>query len=168
MDWQIISRIADFCGIISLIPILLSFIYILRSDVLHHRRYLKKIRDKKADDDDAILIVDIGESAIRPSVEKWVYKQEKFRNLPKENIYSVICKKKRIEELDLDSFLKAFRKERNEIYSKGLSTIHLFYRGPVIIATIIGAELSNGRPVIFYQNDTRNPEGYVNWGAIER
>lgn len=42
----------------------------------------------------------------------------------------------------------------------------LFYRGPAVLAAVIGAELSNRTPVILYHHQPNS--GYENWGPLHQ
>ncbi|MCX7921557.1 MAG: hypothetical protein N3B21_06010 [Clostridia bacterium] len=168
MNWAAISNIASIVTILSFIPILWSLIILFG---IKRKRYSnqKKIREGDIISDSAILIVDIGEGFyIRETVERWVYSQPKFEGFSSEDVYYIDLKK-RIEESDINKFLDRLRDTRDKILSKGVKNIHLFYRGPVAISAIIGAEFSNGYQKVFlYQNDNTTPDGYVNLGTLRR
>ena len=94
-------------------------------------------------------------------VRNWLCSHSDFAGVSEENI-RFIPFHERLDKNKSDEVMDKLREARREILGKGVKLIHLFYRGPLAIATMIGAELSNGCPVLFYQNDSKGTDGYVN------
>ncbi|MEW5762653.1 MAG: SAVED domain-containing protein [Bacillota bacterium] len=71
-----------------------------------------------------------------------------------------------MEPDDVVPLLERLRHQRVAIIRQGATAIHLFYAGPVAVAAMIGAELSNGCPVHVYHYNSGEGR-YVNWGLLD-
>lgn len=163
--WGIIDRLSQITGILGFLPILGTLWLVWRIE-RRRRRELRTIRETPGTRP-AVLIVDVGEGSIRPAVENWLRQQEELQDFPTERIYHLDHPDQRLEADRIDSFMEEFRKVERVIMDGGCDKIHLFYRGPAVLAAMVGAELSNRTTVILYHKNP-NDSHYVHWGPLHR
>lgn len=163
MIWDWVSKAAELLSIISFIPFIVSTILLIR-EKRRVERTIKKIK-KCPGTKNGVLSVTIGDKgSIKPAVYGYIRQQPELKDINEDSIYEVDYSKWINNENDLDAFIKLFRKKRKEMMNDGVNVIHLFCMIPIMAAVSIGAELSNGCPVIMYQNNRT----YTKWGQMDR
>ena len=55
------------------------------------------------------------------------------------------------------------RRAAGELIAGGVDTVHYFHAGPLVAASLVGAELANTCPVLLYQHEAN---GYRNFGPL--
>ena len=168
MSWNTLDKVGIIVGLFTAIPVVWSFIILITAE----RRRKGKVKSlyKNPKDIESALIVDIGSDNIEAAVVNWIKSNTKLKKIHKNNIHYVGMTDRLTQE-NTDKLLQRVREERKKITNNGTCMIHLFYRGPVTFATILGAELSNKIPVILYQNDPTTTEAskkYIEWGLLNR
>lgn len=158
---QVTGLVTDFIGL----PSILITLGLVWGRERRRKRELQAIRETPGVRP-AVLIVDVGEGSIRPAVENWLRQQVAFQDFPPDRIHHLDHPDQRLEVEQIDTFMDGFRQTERKIMNSGCDKIHLFFRGPAVLAAMIGAELSNRTTVILYH---KNPNSdYANWGPLHR
>lgn len=172
MDWDTLDKIGIVIGVVlgmsTVISSVGSFIILFANE----RRRKGKVNSlyNNPKDIESALIVDIGADNIEAAVVNWIKSNINLKKIQKKNIHYVGMTDRLTQE-NTDKLLQRVREERKKITNNGTCKIHLFYRGPVTFATILGAELSNKVPVILYQNDPTTTDisnKYIEYGLLNR
>lgn len=161
--WNVIDKASQVTGVLTVVPIIWTAMMVWHLD-RRRRRELRRVAQTPGDRP-AVLIVDVGTDSIRAIAERWVRQQEDFRDLPESAIH-YLDHPGRLEIEQISGFMEKFRKAVGQIWKDGPDKIHLLYRGPIMLAAMIGAELSNGTTVILYQHESNF--GYRNWGPLHQ
>lgn len=137
--------------------------------LLSYRRQRKYILDSLRNNRGTIpgiLSVAISPDAIHPQVVKYVSRQPwaKERKFEEEEVH---IREKGITSAHVDKVIGEVRAARARLAAKGCDVLHLFYRGPLAMALMIGAELGNGVRVHVYHLDSTSGE-YQDWGVLNR
>ncbi len=168
MIWDTLDRIGIILGFITAIPLVWSFIILITAERRRKGKVDALYNNPK--DIESVLIVDISNENIEASVVNWIKKYHKLKKIKQKNIHYVGMTDRLTQE-NTDKLLQRVREERKRITNNGTCKIHLFYRGPVTFAAILGAELANKIPVMLYQNDpttTDSRQKYIEWGLLNR
>lgn len=165
MVWDWIDKMSQITGILAFLPIL-GTLWLVWGQERRRRRELKAIREAPGDRP-AVLIIDIGSGgSIRGQVENFIGQQESLRQVLDSNNISCISRNHDLNRDEVDGIVKELRQSLDTMRNKGVTKVHLFYKGPVALAAMIGAELSNQTPTVLYQH--MKNIGYENWGPLHR
>jgi len=164
--WDVIDKVSQLVGILTIVPAFLAWFGV--KNIQRQRRQLVRQLQTEPGSRPALLIVSI-DKPIRSQVEAWRQQQEGLKGIPEERVFDLSWDR-RLDFTELDDFIVEFRKVRARVMQAGVTKIHLFYAGPVVVAALIGAELSNGCPVILYHMEKHGQGAgeYVNWGPLDR
>ncbi|QGT99809.1 hypothetical protein SYNTR_1216 [Candidatus Syntrophocurvum alkaliphilum] len=167
---DIVSYIGSITSIIAFIPVLYA-LWLLITVTKKRKQELERIR-REPGQRPVFLIVDaLVDQDIQAQVENYIANQPEFeqfkRNgtIPKDMII-YYSHNYEINNSNIDKIVKDIRKSKSQIQKKGVDKIHLFMAGPIMLAAVIGAELSNMTSTLIYQN-TPN-KGYECWGPMQR
>lgn len=161
----IINTLSPIVGILTAIPV-----FMLWYDLSWGRRKQHKIWMEKAATTpgriSAILIVDLfANGDITAAVKHFKAGDEKLKSISDENIVTV----SRIGDLkpkDIAELVRDIQDKVAEVLNRGVDELNVFFAGPVCVASMLGAELSNvSCKVLLYQND-RATSSYVNFGPL--
>lgn len=176
MDWITLNNVAAIASIIALIPIVLSFILIAM--MWNQRRTRLDWIRKNPGNNQAILIVDLlPNTDLESHVINFIgQNKEQFKGLLNDENYvdaNRIFKLSSDNEIEpdlIDGLIDEFRKCVRKMNEAAVDEIHLFYGGPAIFASIIGAELSNRSRVLLYHKvkGGTGAEYYQLWGELSR
>lgn len=157
-------------GIIEPLISLISFVFIVWiwsiSRFGEHRLYDKWLKQAKScsGDDDAVLIIDlVDKTDLKAKVLKYLGAHGTLKTIPDEKILSISYDG--IAESDLFKLRSEIKQNLKRVQKMGVDKLHLFYAGPVVVATIIGAELVNGIETHVYYLD--QAKGYCDWGPVK-
>ncbi|MEE9356404.1 MAG: SAVED domain-containing protein [Methylococcaceae bacterium] len=164
--WSNIDKASQVLGIIAFFPILYSA-YVLFYIKRKEKVILEEIR-KKPGDKPGVLIVDaIREGGeIRPQVENWLWQQPEFEEKREYTMMELVRFQGNLTYEDMAEINRSIRKAVGSLQSSGVTNYHVFIRGPLVLASVVGCILANHRPSILYQQ-TKNG-GYESWGALNQ
>jgi len=153
--WFLLDRVGIVLGIVLALPVFWSWI-ILLGYRRRQNRLLQEIR-KQPGDRPIALIVNIGEGDIANQVRRYLESQDSQMDIK-------LLSEKTLSQDTIAEFTEKIRAIRAEFMEKSIDKIHLFYRGPVAGALLVGDTLSNGFPVLVYHLDKQ--KGYECWGPL--
>jgi Na+-translocating ferredoxin:NAD+ oxidoreductase RnfG subunit len=168
MFWNTLDKIGIILGIFTAVPVVWTFIILFTTERRRKKKLKNLIKNPKAIE--SVLIIDVSRENIKAQVVNWLKKNPKLKKITEKNIYYVGTTDKLTVD-NIDKMLDKIREARIKITDSGSGRIHLFYRGPVTLAAIVGAEFSNGCPVVLYQNSLDKDNTaieYQEWGSLNR
>lgn len=112
----------------------------------------------------AILIIDLlTDKDVRAQVEHFRAQDETLKTIPDDRIFA-LSRDKWFTPEEVHDFQKDLRNTSAQIMRAGVDMLYLFYAGPTISATMVGAEFANaGCKVLVYHNERGS---YVNFGPL--
>lgn len=164
---SLIGVTASTIGVFTAIPIIWTWYDIVWGRKKRHRDYLKNAANL-AGNRPGILVVDLLPSRnIWQAINKFCQANEQLKNIPKDLIFKIdyfhLMSAKTMPDLARD-----LRKISSDALNHGVDVLHVFYAGPTIAATLIGAEFSNTcRVVLYHHNTNGNADAYENWGILK-
>jgi len=112
----------------------------------------------------AVLIVDLlPNKDIKTPVLRYL-KQHQTLNTIDEGWIFCINHQTTVTPDTLTSLAKELQEIHKSLQRLGADSLHLFFAGPAIAATLVGAEFGNSIPVYLYHHD----QGYENFGLLNR
>lgn len=161
---NVLGPVSIVVGIVTIFPVLWTWWEVTFGRRRRHEVWAKEVRGM-AGQRPGVLIVDLLEKGnIANDVESYRRDDQQLNSIPSDRIFKI----ERMKDLgpdDMPSIAEDLRRVTGEIIVAGVDTVHLFYAGPVIPATLIGAEFGNVRRVLLYQRN-RNTGRYENWGPL--
>ena len=155
--WDWIQNVEAFIGVILAIPVFWSW-YILLGNKRRQKQLIKSLEVATGDRPIAISI-DLMPGESENQALMFLKKQNLDMELFK--ITREMLRKDEIQDLVLELY-----KIKADAMSKGADRIHLFYRGPVIGALIVGEVFSNTAVTIYHFD--KNTGCYESWGPLHR
>ena len=145
------------------IPILATWYQVTLGKKRRHRIWAEQIRQKRRGSRPAILIVDLLDGkSLMSTVERFRAGDQGLKVIPSVCIF-LISRDHRIGADDMGALSQEMREKAAEILHNGTDVLHVFFGGPCIAATLIGAEFANSCRVILYHQQQGD---YVNWGPL--
>jgi SMODS-associated and fused to various effectors sensor domain len=161
---NILGPVSIVVGILTIFPVLWTWWEITFGRQRQHRRWFSEVRSATGERP-GILIVDLLEKGkIANDVESFRRDDQILKAIPSDRVFK-LERTKGLYPSDMPGIAQDLRQITEEIIEAGIDTIHFFYAGPVIPATLIGAEFANVRRVLLYQRN-RNTGHYENWGPL--
>lgn len=157
LTWEAVDRFGIIIGLLVAVPVFWSW-GILLTQKRRQRQLLKRL-EKISGDRPLAVSIDLmpGESG-----------NQALLYLKKQGLDMEFLKVTR-EQLDkegLQNFIEELHKVRAEAMMKGADRLHLFYRGPVVGAMLVGEVFSNTAATIYHFD--KNLGTYENWGPLHR
>lgn len=155
--WSVVDRIGIVIGLTITVPIFWSW-YLLVTTKRRQKTFIKSL-EKLSGNRPAAVLIDIGVG----DSENQVIAYLKEKNL------DVVPLKINIEKLqkdELQSFVEKLHAIKAGAMSKGADRLHLFYKGPVVGALIVGEVFSNTAVTIYHFEKTTG--SYESWGSLHR
>lgn len=157
LSWNWIERTDAIVGLILAVPVFWSW-YILIGSRRRQKQLIKSLETMSGDRPVAVSI-DLmpGES-----------ENQAIMYLKKHNLDMELLKitREMLNKDDLQNFVEELHKIKAEAMAKGADRIHLFYRGPVVGAMIVGEVFSNTAVTIYHFD--KNTGLYESWGPLHR
>ncbi|SEB09032.1 hypothetical protein SAMN05660964_03493 [Thiothrix caldifontis] len=149
-------------GLILAIPVFWTWYQVVWGNRRRYRQYLQAIRTAPGNRP-AILIIDLlpGRN-IRAAVENYCQQHANLAAIPRERIFYL--QRDGLGVYQVDAFKASVRQQVGEMYAQGVDRIHYFHAGPSMAAAMVGAELSNGCPVLLYHHEGN---GYHGFGLLK-
>lgn len=163
-SWQdILGVVGSFVGILTAVPV-----FWLWHDHLWGRRKRHQLWFKQATTSTgklrAILIIDlIAHADIAAQVRHFMAGDEELKSVSDENII-IVSREKDLKPNDIPPLVHEIKNKIGDVSRRGTDELSVFFAGPVTIAAIVGAELSNKCKVLLYQKDRDG--NYVNFGPL--
>lgn len=158
-----LNPIAIIFGIISAIPIFWTWYEVIFGRQRRQRQFLKDIKCSQGDRP-SILVVDLKpDSNIFNQVLQARQQEELLKNVPEDRIFH-IRNDTWLKPDDMLTIVDTLRVQLGKIAMAGTDVLYLIYAGPVMPASIIGAELANSCRVILFQHQQGK---YINWGMLK-
>lgn len=154
--WEMMNRSNTVVELAIAVPVIWSWL-ILLTQRRRQKALIKNIEAMKGNVPVAIL-VDLGPGESENQVRSY---------LIKENLNMDILKytSRELRKEDIDTFVNELHSLKAEAMKKGADKVHLFYRGPVAGALIVGEVFSNLPVNIYHYSKTG---GYESWGPLHR
>lgn len=145
---DVLDPIGIVVGLLLAIPVFSTWYQVVWGNRRRYRLYLQAIRSAPGERP-AIFIVDLlpGKN-IRAAVENYCQQDARLKDIPPQRIFCV--QQDGLGSHQADAFKRVVRRYAGEMYAQGVDRIHYFHAGPTIAAAMVGAELSNGCPVLLY------------------
>ncbi len=155
--WDLIQNAEALIGVVLAVPVLWSW-YILLGNKRRQRQLIKSLEATVGDRPVAISI-DLmpGES-----------ENQALAFLKKHGLNMELLKitRERFDKDNLQDFVSELHKIKAEAMAKGADRLHLFYRGPVVGALVVGEVFSNTATNIYHFD--KNIGTYESWGPLHR
>lgn len=159
--WFWLERSGLIATFVTVIPLVIGGYYFVTKG-RRQKKILEQIKCSPGQHS-VIFLVEI-DGDIEGQVRNWCEQQPHLKGL---ELYKVSHNGK-LQEKDLDKLVRHIKATINEMTGCGTDKIHLFFRGPVPVAAMLGAVLANGCKVILYHMDRGGEQLYVSWGPLER
>lgn len=156
LDWMFIGKISSFVSIMVAIPVFWSW-SILLGQKRRQQRMLQSL-EKVTGDNPVAVIVDISPEEIENQVKLYLSKNSMHMDVLK-------VKKKILGKDTVQDFVEELIKVKAQAMEKGADRFHLFYRGPVVGAIIVGGIFGNTVTTIYHLDKI---VGYESWGPLHR
>lgn len=155
--WDAIDKLGIIIGIIASIPIFWSWTILL--GYRRRQRQIIKSLEKKSGDRPIAISIDLmpGES-----------KNQVMLSLKTLGMDMEILKltQERLNKDSLQDFVDGLHRLKADAMAKGTDRIHLFYRGPIVGALIVGEVFSNIAVTIYHFDKSTGT--YESWGPLHR
>ncbi|BCB96584.1 hypothetical protein JZK55_15060 [Dissulfurispira thermophila] len=155
--WELLDKVNIIIGTIVAIPVFWSW-YFLITQRRRQKQLIKSLETLSGDRPVAVSI-DLmpGES-----------ENQALMYLKKHNLDMEFLKitREKLKKDELQNFVEELHKIKAEAMSKGADRIHLFYRGPVVGAMIVGEVFSNTSVTIYHFDKATGT--YESWGPLHR
>jgi hypothetical protein len=156
--WDFIEKFSVLLAIILSVPVVWSWMILLGSK--RRQKMLIKTIEKTTGNRPVYVLVDIGKGESENQVLAFLRSQSVSIN----KIQKI--SREKITKDDLQYLVNELQKIKGESMEVGVDRFHIFYKGPVAFAMIVGEVFSN-TPTTVYQYDTK--EGvYESWGPLHR
>ncbi|MCG0314920.1 MAG: hypothetical protein L5657_09760 [Calditerricola sp.] len=162
--WVVIDRITKIITLITFVSTTWTAIAFWR-----YRRQRKLVLDelrRRPGTRPGVLTVAVSPEPIATQVMEYV-RQQPWGQEQHVLVQHVHKKTKALAPIEADEVLEEVRRARAYFAEHGCDVIHLFFRGPVPLAAMVGAELGNGVRVHVYQMNSQMGT-YEDWGVLHR
>lgn len=154
--WDLLDKLNTIIGIAVSIPIVWSW-YFLYKQKKRQNELIRSMEYAKGNRPVAVLI-DLGHGEIENQVRVFLKGNNMDMDILK---YSA----QELKKETLQDFVDELQKLKARAMEKGCDKIHLFYRGPVVGALIVGEVFSNTAVNIYHLNKDGS---YESWGPLHR
>lgn len=154
--WDTLDKIGIVVGLLLSVPVFWSWT-ILLGQKRRQKRILRSLERNPGDNPVAVLI-DIGPEEIQNQVIAFLKKSGTNMELLKVSI-------KKLEKEKLQDFVDDLHKIMAQAMEKGADRFHLFYKGPVAGALLVGEVFGNTVTTIYHLDKSI---GYESWGPLHR
>ncbi|MCH9741869.1 MAG: SAVED domain-containing protein [Proteobacteria bacterium] len=151
-------------GIISAVPIFWTWYSLTWGQKRKEKRWTQNAINHIHGKIHCVLIVDLlPNKDIKTPVLRYLKQNEHLKNVQDEFILHISHETSTTPE-NLTEFAKELQSIHKSLQQLGADSIHLFFAGPGIAATLIGTEFGNSIPVYLYHHD----KTYENFGLMNR
>lgn len=168
------STIADTLGIVLAVPTLYAAVKYLTKERRREKQLIRTISQSNGYTN-AALAISIGGPSIRVDVETFLRNNPDLKSVTGGIKFHEFHYAHSISEdksaLQIEEIMIQIRIIENHLKEQGVQRVHLFYAGPTIVATMIGAELANRFRILCYQRPRASAdikENYVCWGLMQQ
>lgn len=156
--WDIIEKFSVILGIVLSIPVFWSWMILLGSK--RRQKMLIKSLEKNPGDRPTYLLVDIGKGESQNQVISFLNSQGVSDAKP------VAISREQVTKDDLQELVNKLQEIKGKAMEDGADRFHIFYKGPVAFAMMVGEVFSN-TPATVYQYDLKSGK-YESWGPLHR
>lgn len=156
--WDLIEKFSVIFGIILSVPVVWSWFILLGSK--KRQKILIKTLEKSPGNRPAYLLVDIGKGESENQVISFLSSQGVTGVKPVTISYEQVTKD------DLQNLVEKLQEIKGKSMESGVDRFHIFYKGPVAFAMIVGEVFSN-TPATVYHYDLKSGK-YESWGPLHR
>jgi hypothetical protein len=111
-----------------------------------------------------VLIVDLlPNKDIKTPVLRYIKQNDQLKDIPDEHVFQINHETTTTPD-NLTELAKELQSTHKSLQQLGADSIHLFFAGPGIAATLIGTEFGNSIPMYLYHYD----KTYQNYGPMNR
>lgn len=161
---EYLDGIGIILGIISAIPIFWTWYSITIGQKRKERQWTKNAIENIHGKIQCVLIIDLlPNKDIKTPVCRYLKQNEYLKDIPDELILQINHETLTTPE-NLTELAKELQQVHRDLQKLGADSIHLFFAGPAVAATLVGAEFGNSIPVYLYHHDT----SYKNFGLMNR
>lgn len=150
-------------GLLSLIPIIWTLIEVRLGKKRRHKMWVKEAREATSERA-AILLCDFKDGNMVQQFRASQKTDPRLKSVPDDRIVELKFNKSHITQDDLPEIARRIKEKRHELGKIGADIVYLAYGGPCVIATMVGAELSNGFMVNLLHYEGSH---YTIWGPME-
>lgn len=158
--WNIIDKISAIAGIITFIVFIGTVLMVLSRTYRFKKRIAMTL--EKGSSSRIALIVSLkpNEHITENEIKDYLSKKNMNMNIDYFKVNGVSSD-------TLPTLRKRFLTKKQELSNRGISEVHLFYKGPVAAAFFLADVLNNWKPVYIYHfsHDSHN-KGYECWGLL--
>jgi hypothetical protein len=165
-DWitKYFDGIAIILGIISAVPIFWTWYSLTLGQKRKERQWTKNAIQNIHGKIQCVLIIDLlPNKDIKTPVLRYLKQNEQLKDIPDELVLHINHESSTTPE-NLTLFAKELQSIHKSLQQLGADSIHLFFAGPGIAATLIGTEFGNSISVYLYHHD----KTYENFGLMNR
>ena len=145
--WDLIEKFSVIFGIILSVPVVWSWFILLGSK--KRQKILIKTLEKSPGNRPAYLLVDIGKGESENQVISFLSSQGVTGVKPVTISYEQVTKD------DLQNLVEKLQEIKGKSMESGVDRFHIFYKGPVAFAMIVGEVFSN-TPATVYHYDLKS------------
>lgn len=157
LTWEAVDKFGVIIGLLVAVPVFWSWWILLTQK--RRQKHLLRSLEKISGDRPVAVSIDLmpGESG-----------NQAFMYLKKQGLEMELLKisRERLDKDMLQGFVTELLRVRTEAMGKGADRLHLFYRGPVAGALLVGEVFSNTAATIYHFD--KNLGTYENWGPLHR
>lgn len=160
-DW--IGRIADISSLVLLGPVLWTWWHLTVGARRREQRWLREVSAHRGARPGVLILDLLPGKDNTAAVHACLAADEALRSLPAERIVRV-SRDVRVTAEAMPALAREVRQAEGRLLAAGCDVIHLFIAGPLVVAAMVGAELSNGPRVILWHHEQGR---YENFGPLE-